>query len=331
MEDLLADFRTETRVEFDRAQDALTRLEHGAPLDESISDMRRGVSELKASCAALGFGRIVAISDKTIALIDRLRVLDSVAPQDIRALRRAIDRIARIMAAIAATGVEIDGGDADVLQALGDDSEAEFRQARLASAVAAQSDETDPWSLILQAAYAVATQMSKSISVEIDSTARELPADLVQALSPALQRIIRHVSIYSLEPDLLRRPRGKLVGGTIRISALHVGKEAILAINDDGAGLDLERLRKRAVALGIVTQGRAADMPENQAAALVFAPRVSSLGEFDNESGLDRARTLIQSLGGDIEAKSNSGRGATFFVRAPVSQSNRPNAKGAAL
>lgn len=331
MDDLLADFLSETRADLDRAHDALARLEQGAAADEELNHIKRGVAGIRSHCAALGFGRIAALAEGALALADRLHITGEVSPSDTRTLRRAVDRITRLIATIAATGAEPQGGDPDIAQALTQDGDAVRRLARLETETAGlHAGEPDSWDAIERAVQDICLQLSKSVSIIIEPAARALPGELVQALSGPLERVLRYMCVYSLEHDLVRRARGKRAGGTIRISALRLGADAVIAVSDDGAGLDLERLRRRAVAIGLIAKAQAADMPDVRAADLIFAPKISSMGELGDTCGLDSARTIVAALGGGVEVNTIAGRGATFLLRAPITQSFSKNIEGAA-
>lgn len=305
MDDLFADFLAETRVELDRAQDALARLEQGAPADEALTQIKRGVETIRLRCAAIGFVRIAALGNGALALLERLHGAQTASPTDVRTLRRAVDRMARLIATLAATGAEPNL-----------DSEAPPEPANDHFSSSHPPAQDSAWAAI-EAAFAQAAHlMSKHASLVIEPSARALPEAIVAIASAPLQRIVRYLCVYSIEPELVRNARGKPGAGTVRIAGLSVGAEAVLAISDDGAGINLQRLRRRATAMKLIAANE--NLSDAAAAALIFAPNLSTLSEGDNESGMDRAKAMVEAAGGALEISTIEGRGATFLLRLPA-------------
>jgi len=316
MDDLIADFLAETRVELDRVQDALARLEQGAPPANALEDIRIGVGAIRGQCAALGYARIAALAEGTQTLIHRLYTTGVVTPSDARTVRRAVDRIARLLATLAATGAEPAGADPDIAQALSEDGEAQRRQERVAIETAAQAGP-DAWGEIEAAGHAIAKQLSKSIAIQIEPSARALPYLTVTVATPAIERAVRYACAYGIEHELVRRARGKRAQGTVRVSALNIGDGAVIAVSDDGAGIDLPRLKQRAAALKLISQAEADALDDARAPELIFAPGLSTYGEGATREGLDTARAELARAGGAIEVSTIAGRGATFLIRLP--------------
>lgn len=309
MDDLFADFLAETRVELDRAQDALARLEQGAAPEEALAEIRRGVEAIRARCAEIGFVRIAALGEGAKASLERLRGAQAISPTDVRTLRRAVDRMARLIATLAATGAEpvFDASETAPEPA------PEPANDHLATQTPAQDAA---WSAVEAAFTTAAGQMGKHAVLVIEPSARALADPIVAVATAPLQRIVRYLCVYSIEPDLVRNARGKHGSGSVRIAALSVGAEAVLAISDDGAGIDLARLRRRATAMKLIAEGES--LSDTAAAALIFAPNLSTLSEGDNESGLDRAKAMAEAAGGALEVSTVEGRGATFLLRLPT-------------
>jgi len=311
MDDLLADFLAETRIELDRIEDALARLEQGAAASDNVAALRRGIDVIRAKSGLLGFSRIAALAEAADAHLQPVYSTGVMGKQDVTSLRRAVDRITRLTAALSATGSEMQDSEA----ASGDAAE---RLARLASAFPEGQGAAASWAPIEAIAASVCNELAKPVLVEIETSARALPDVVVRPLVGALQRFVRFSCIYGIEPDLVRRAKGKRVPGTVRISAMRLDGEAVIAVTDDGAGLNLDRLRRRAAALKLVATNAAADMKDAQAAALVFEPGVSVFGESEADGGLDRAKAIVERIGGGVDVNTIEGRGVTFLLRVPV-------------
>lgn len=312
MDDLFADFLAETHVELNRVQDALSRLEQGAAASETFSDINQGLAAVRAACAGIGFVRIAALATGALNFMERLRITDAVTPSDVRTLRHAVDRIGRLVATLASTAAEAPASETEPdLTPANDTIAVAGPRTQPVNAPAAET----PWAIVEAALTSTAAQMRKPASIIIEPSAQALPASVVNAASAALQRVVRYLCVYSLEPELLRRARGKRGEGAVRIASLSMGAEAVIAVSDNGAGLDLARLRARAEGLGIEAP---AETSSQQLADLIFAPRLSTLGEGDNEAGLDRAKASLEEIGGGIEVTTIAGSGVTFVLRVPA-------------
>lgn len=324
VDDLIEEFLSDTRVELDRVQDALARLNQGAPLSEAFDDLYRGVRTIRVAAGRIGLARTAELAASVEASLERLKHGAFATPETLRALARAIDRIARLTSMLGATGAEPPGGDPDLTAALSEDGEARVRQARLDDAMQAQtaSAPANVWGTVEAAAATVAAQMRKNFTLAIEPSARNLPAPLLRALAPALARVVRFAGVYSLEPEVLRRARGKRAAGALRITALTVEHDAVIAVSDDGAGIDLERLRKRAATLKLIRAEQ--QLTDTETAALIFEPGVSSFGEGPGASGLETVRAELALLDATIEVTSLPGRGTTFLIRAPLAAESAP-------
>ncbi|MGE3142068.1 MAG: ATP-binding protein [Hyphomonadaceae bacterium] len=284
------------------------------------ADLAHASAALAAHAHDAGFSRTAALAQMlTKNLAD--------PHSDLQPVTRAIDRIGRILTIAEAAGAEPQGGDPDLLEALSKEGEARARQQRLQAhfpAADSTRQNAGAWCAVEMAAAAAAEQMGKTIAISIDAAARALPAELTLALRGPLSRVLRYCCIYGVEMEALRVARGKPAAGAVRVSALTVERDIVIAVSDDGAGLDLERLRARAAALKLLPRAAAANLPDGEAAALIFAPGVSSFGETSAEAGLDRAKAEIERLGGAVEVNSLRGRGTTFLIRTPLDAREDP-------
>ena len=319
MDDLIADFLADTRVDLERVQNALARLNQGASLSETFDDIYQGIRALRAASGKLGLVRTADLTTSVEEMLERLKQGAPARPETIQALTRAVDRIGRLMALLSASGAEPAGGDPDVRAALADDDgEARARQARLnAFQRPAAAANANIWGAVEAAVNAVSAHMNKHFVLEIEPSARELPVTLLQPLQGALTRVARYACMHGLEPEAIRLAKGKRGSGSLRITSLTVEGEVVIAIADDGPGLDFARLRRRGSALNHIR----ADQPltDAEAAELIFAPGVSSFGEGERSlSALDKAREELSRAGARIEVNSIAGRGATFLIRTPL-------------
>jgi chemosensory pili system protein ChpA (sensor histidine kinase/response regulator) len=151
------------------------------------------------------------------------------------------------------------------------------------------------------------------------AAARTRPQVLDKMLAP-LEHVLRNAVAHGLEDAPMRRARGKADIGEITLTLVQEGNEVILSIADDGAGLDLERLRERGLRSGLLSEEDAADA--ERVIELIFAPGISTASQVSQLAGrgigMDVLKSEVTSLGGRIEVLSSAGQGTTFRLYLPL-------------
>ena len=169
----------------------------------------------------------------------------------------------------------------------------------------------------------VAQRLGKRVEVEIHGGELELDRSILDRLSDPLVHLIRNAVDHGIETPAERTAAGKPPTGRIRIDARREKDLIRIAVGDDGAGMDLEALRRRAVEGGLLHPDVAEDLPASELAALVFHPGLSTAEVVSEISGrgvgMDAVRSTIEALGGDIELRTDRGRGTTTTLSAPIS------------
>jgi two-component system chemotaxis sensor kinase CheA len=154
----------------------------------------------------------------------------------------------------------------------------------------------------------------KKIDLVMEGEATELDRQVLELIRDPLTHMIRNSADHGIEAPDTRAAAGKAETGVIKLSAHHEGGHIIILVADDGAGLNTERIRAKAVERGIVTGGEAATMSGAQVHQFIFAPGFSTAAQVTNLSGrgvgMDVVRTNIEVIGGSIELSSQQGRGA---------------------
>jgi two-component system chemotaxis sensor kinase CheA len=134
--------------------------------------------------------------------------------------------------------------------------------------------------------------------------------------------LIRNAVGHGIEMPSVREASGKNEVGKILIDARRVKDSIRISIRDDGAGIDLNQVRDRAIAVGILPADLAEDLPPEQLAALVFQPGVStaeSISELSGRGvGMDAVRVTVESLGGQVEIATERGQGTTTTMVVPI-------------
>jgi len=168
----------------------------------------------------------------------------------------------------------------------------------------------------------VSVACGKQVRVETEGKDTELDRTLLEAMNDPLTHLVRNAIDHGVESPAKRIAAGKDPEGVLRLRALHEGGQVTIEISDDGAGIDAERIRKKAVERGVVSAEAAARMGTQEALNMILLPGVSTAEKVTNVSGrgvgMDVVKTNIERVGGSIEIKTQIGQGTTFKIKLPL-------------
>lgn len=168
----------------------------------------------------------------------------------------------------------------------------------------------------------LARAQGKDVALETVGGDTELDKRVLEEVGEALMHLVRNAVDHGIESPDERRTAGKSAQAQVRLAARHEGGEVVIDIADDGRGLDLGRLRAKAVAKGFCSQEDAAAMTDAEIQDLIFAPGMTTRDEVSDTSGrgvgMDVVRANIERLKGAIETRTVRGRGTTFSLRVPL-------------
>ncbi|MHA6963375.1 chemotaxis protein CheA [Zobellella denitrificans] len=168
----------------------------------------------------------------------------------------------------------------------------------------------------------LARSLKKEINLEMVGEETDLDKNLVEALADPLVHLVRNSCDHGIELPELREAAGKPRVGTIRLTASQEGDHILLGIEDDGAGMDPEKLKSIAIERGILDADGAARMSDNEAYNLIFAPGFSTKKEITDVSGrgvgMDVVKTGISSVNGSILIDSEKGKGTRLQIKVPL-------------
>ncbi|MFN3436430.1 MAG: Hpt domain-containing protein [Acidovorax sp.] len=172
--------------------------------------------------------------------------------------------------------------------------------------------------------YAVVRQASKEtgkqIKLDITGGSIEMDRGVLDRMTPAFEHLLRNCVGHGIEDPQVRTAAGKPASGTITIDLHHEGNDVSVEFRDDGAGLNLPRIREKALAQGIVNAD--VELSDADAANLIFMPGFSTASEVTGLSGrgigMDVVRAEINALGGRIETSTEMGKGAAFRMVLPL-------------
>lgn len=165
-----------------------------------------------------------------------------------------------------------------------------------------------------------AKSLNKEIELEIEGAETELDRSMVEKLNDPLMHIVRNAMDHGIEPVSVRQSRGKPDAGVIKLTARHEAGNIVIGIHDDGGGLNVDKIRKKAIANGILDD--AAHFSHQEIFQLIFHPGLSTAEQVTNLSGrgvgMDVVRRNIEELQGGIEIDSEEGIGTSFSIRLPL-------------
>jgi len=165
-----------------------------------------------------------------------------------------------------------------------------------------------------------AQELGKDIELIIEGADTELDRLMVEKLADPLTHIVRNAMDHGLESIEQRQAAGKPTKGQLKLAAYHDAGHIILAISDDGNGIDKERVREKAIDKGIINTETV--MTDNELFHLIFHPGFSTAQEITNLSGrgvgMDVVKRNVEALQGNIEISSETGQGSTFKIRLPL-------------
>ncbi len=168
----------------------------------------------------------------------------------------------------------------------------------------------------------IANELGKNVTLELAGEKTELDKRMIDELGDPLVHLVRNAIDHGIEPADVRLRRGKPEMATVRLAASQRGNSVIISISDDGGGIDLEGVRDRAVARGLVSADQAASLSPRELTDFIWQPGFSTAKEVSNISGrgvgMDIVRTRIEALSGSIDIDSTLGVGTTFVIRLPL-------------
>ncbi len=178
------------------------------------------------------------------------------------------------------------------------------------------------WSKFPRVARDVAAACGKQVRVDMDGKDTELDKTIIEAIKDPLTHVIRNSIDHGIESPEVRAERGKPVEGVVLLRASHEGGQVVIEIIDDGGGIDVGRVKAKAIEKGLIDVATAATMSERDATNLVFLPGFSTAEAVSNISGrgvgMDVVKTNIERIGGTIDLHSEMGVGSTLRIRIPL-------------
>jgi two-component system sensor histidine kinase and response regulator WspE len=171
----------------------------------------------------------------------------------------------------------------------------------------------------------VSRQLGKQVRFEVVGEQTGVDRDILEKLEAPLNHLIRNALDHGIEAPAERTSAGKDATATIRLEARHVAGMLQITLQDDGRGIDVERVRAKVIERDLSTPAMAADLSESEVLEFLFLPGFSTKAEVTELSGrgvgLDVVQSMVQAVGGSVRVSSSPGRGTCFSLLLPITMS----------
>ncbi len=168
----------------------------------------------------------------------------------------------------------------------------------------------------------ITQELGKRVNLVIEGEKTELDKRMIDEIGDPLNHLIRNCVDHGIESADMRIQNGKPEIATVSLAASHRGNNVFIIVEDDGRGIDIDRVKQTAVAQGVISQSSAEQLTEDEVAELIFQPGFSTAKEISDISGrgvgMDIVRTKIAQLNGTVEVSSKYGVGTKFIIRLPL-------------
>jgi two-component system chemotaxis sensor kinase CheA len=178
------------------------------------------------------------------------------------------------------------------------------------------------WNKLPRVVRDMAVALGKQIRLEMDGAETELDRTIIEAIKDPLMHLVRNSCDHGIETAEVRLAAGKPAQGLLTLRAYHEGGQVNIEIADDGAGIDVARVKQKAIENGILRPEHADKLSDREALSLIFEPGFSLAKTVTNISGrgvgMDVVKSHIEKIGGVVDVFSRPGEGATVKIRIPL-------------
>jgi len=168
----------------------------------------------------------------------------------------------------------------------------------------------------------VARQCGREVELAVSGQDTDLDKGILDAIAEPLTHLVRNAVSHGIESPEERRKAGKPAQGVVRLNAHHQGNQVIVEISDDGRGIDVQKIRTKAIELGLTTPEEAARLTENETLDFIFRPGFSTAEQVTEVSGrgvgMDVVQSVLHRLKASISVENRPGHGATFRLKLPL-------------
>jgi len=181
---------------------------------------------------------------------------------------------------------------------------------------------SNAWNKLPRIVRDVSAACGKRVQIKLEGADTELDKTILEAIRDPLTHIVRNSVDHGIEVPAIRQSRGKPAEGTLCLRAFHEGGQVNIEICDDGGGIDVERVRNKAIQQQLITTEQAAGLSERELIQLILQPGFSTAEKVTNVSGrgvgMDVVKTNIERIGGTLDIQSILHQGTTLRIRIPL-------------
>ncbi len=168
----------------------------------------------------------------------------------------------------------------------------------------------------------VSRQCERDVELDISGHDTDLDKGILDAIAEPLTHLVRNAISHGIESADERKKLGKPAQGRVRLNAYHQGNQVIVEVSDDGRGIDVQKIRTKAIELGLATAAEAAQMSETEALNLIFRPGFSTAEQVTEVSGrgvgMDVVQSVLHRLKASVSLETRLGQGTTFRLKLPL-------------
>lgn len=178
------------------------------------------------------------------------------------------------------------------------------------------------WSKFPRLVRDLASICGKEVRIEMEGKDTELDKTIIEAIKDPLTHLVRNTVDHGIEKPDVRVQKGKPMEGCLYLRAFHEGGQVNIEISDDGAGLNLDKIKEKAIQKGLITADQASRLQERDICHLIFLPGFSTADKVSNVSGrgvgMDVVKTNIEKIGGTVDLQTRTGNGTTIKIKIPL-------------
>jgi two-component system chemotaxis sensor kinase CheA len=178
------------------------------------------------------------------------------------------------------------------------------------------------WARFPRIVHDMAQDLGKRVELVLEGKETDLDRTIIEAIKDPLTHLIRNAVDHGIETPEERRAAGKPEQGTLTLRAFHEGGQVNIEILDNGRGINLAKVKEKAVQRSLMTPDQAAVMSEREVFNLIFLPGFSTADKVTNVSGrgvgMDVVKTNIEKIGGSVDVLSEAGQGTTLKIKIPL-------------
>ena len=168
----------------------------------------------------------------------------------------------------------------------------------------------------------VARQCGREVDLSLSGQETDLDKGILDAIAEPLTHLVRNAVSHGIESPEERRKLGKAPHGTVRLNAYHQGNQVVVEVSDDGRGIDVQKIRSKAIELGVITPQEAAQLTEAETLNLIFRPGFSTAEQVTEVSGrgvgMDVVQSVLHRLKASVSLETRPGQGTTFRLKLPL-------------